>query len=570
MQTIHKLPPYLINILKAWEIVERPASVIKELIENSLDAWANNILVEIKNWWKDFIKVEDDWSWIIKEDLPLSIERYATSKIKDENDLQSINSYWFRWEALAAISEVSRFKIISKFIESEENIAFQLIKENNKIDIKPIWVNFDHWTQVIVEDLFYNTPVRRKFLKSSKTEEKYIREIFLNFAIVNFDKNFKLKIDWKVVYNLFWKESLMDRIYEIYPNQWHKHFKIVENWWWDYNIYWVISDSSLTFLSPDNIKIFVNKRPITDKIIKKAILEAYYRQLPHGEYPFAILFLEINPRLLDVNVHPRKLEVKFLDSGSVYNFVYKSIVTIFETDKISSSNLSVYAFKSTSFNFWNNLDLDFSKNIFVNRSLDTYNKKEINIRDFNLRIIWQLRNTYIILEDNDNMYIVDQHALAERVKFEKLKKDWLDWKVNSYILLNPLNIDIWKNVDFLDKKIEKLSNLGFDIWWLWWNKIVVYSVPEVLNIYKIDLNLLIPKLLDLDIEEISLEKVLDQIWATKACKTSIKAWQKLSYQEMENLIKEWFEYIKGQFVCQHWRPSFVKIPKNNIEDMFDR
>lgn len=577
---IHKLPQHLINKLKAWEIVERPASVVKELIENSLDAEWKNINIEILDWWKKLIKVEDDGIWISKEDLPLTIERYATSKINSEEDLERILTYWFRWEALAAISEVSKFKIQSKI--EEGYIWYELVKVGKTVSIKPFPFPKEHWTIVYVEDIFYNVPVRRKYLKSKQTEEKYIRQTIINFALSNYNIWFKFISDKKVIFNFSSVDSLFDRIKQIYGEDIVKNLKPVENYIgedWQLKVYWFVSDSSLTFSSSDNMIIFVNKRPIQDKLLKKAVMQAYYRQIAPNEYPFVLLFLEINPNLVDVNVHPRKLEVKFKDPGSVFNFVYNSLISVFEENKINiwviknfdkeiKNNFKINNLKNQG-KVW--LNLDFSKKV-VNQTEIAWEEKnqdkQVSISWFNLKIIWQLWNTYILLEDNENLYIVDQHALAERIIFEKLRDEVLRKWLNPKILFTPVSIEISNLVNDLDEKIKKLNKWGFDVWLLWENKLVLYAVPEVLEKYKIDLKKLIFKLLTL--ERIDLNIILDEIWATKACKAAIKAWDKLSYLEMKKLIEDWFEYIKWQFVCQHGRPSFVKIDKENIEKLFDR
>ncbi len=621
MQRILPLPEYLINRLKAGEVVERPFSVVKELVENSLDAWAQNIVVEVKDWGKKLIKVQDDGIWIAPQDLPLTIQRYATSKISSEKDLYSILTYGFRWEALAAIAEVSRFRMVTKekitedgekitedrwwyqkigkqmmsedgdkyhrqwagrphtisFVDSDgSNVWYKLEKIWNDVKISPVAVNFNHWTVVYVEDLFYNVPARAKFLKSSKTEEKYIYDWLVSLALANPSVWFKYIKDGKVIFDLKPSSDLFSRIKDIYPS-WQKHFKIVENKTWFWHLYGVVSDAKLTFLSPDYIRIFVNKRYIQDKIVKKSILEAYYRQLPHNEYPFAILFLDLNPSFVDVNVHPRKIEVKFEDPGSVYNFVKSSIERVFEDEKISTVDVHKFNFftkeSKNDFNLtsksWKQvLSLEFENKISVPNEWKSNRDFQIKLWENDLQIIWYLWNTYILLQDKDNFYIVDQHALAERIKFEKLKQQVQQKWFVSHILLQPLTMQI----DLLDlePKIAKLSQFGFDIWLIWKNKIVVYAVPQVFDQYKIDLNLLLTKLLTLPPERINLEKILDEIWASKACKTSIKAWDKISLEEMKNLIEEGFEYIKWQFVCQHWRPSFVRLSKEDIEGLFDR
>ena len=569
---IKKLSQHIINKLKAWEIVERPASVVKELVENSLDANAKNIVVEVIDWWKKLIKVSDDWMWISKQDLPMTIERYATSKISSYEDIEKILTYWFRGEALAAISEVSKFKIISK--TTEEDIAWQLKKIGKDIKLLPSSVGFQHWTVVYVQDLFYNVSVRRKYLKSWKTEFHYIKSLMLNYALTNENIWLKLISEWKKIYDFPIVSNLWDRVLDIFWEDIFRNLLYFENYKNKIKVYGFAWNSQLSFQNSDNIYLFVNKRPVNDKILKKAILQAYYRQIPPGEYPFIILYLEVDPLLVDVNVHPRKLEVRFKDSNSIYNFVYNSISDILWKEKISFVSLDdVKVSKENEYKAeLTKLPLNFSSDVSIspkNNNLEFDSWDEVNnVLDF--KIIWQLWNSYILLEDESNLYIVDQHALAERIIFEKIKKDIKKSWLKPTPLLSPLILELplhFTNSQ-IEEKIKKLNELGFDIWLIWDRKITIWSVPSVFSKYKIEISKLVIDLLWES--EININKLLDHIWATKACKAAIKAWDKLSFEEMKKLIEDWFEYISWQFVCQHWRPSFVKIPKEKIDKMFDR
>lgn len=569
---IKKLSQHIINKLKAWEIVERPASVVKELIENSLDANAKNIVVEVIDWWKKLIKVSDDWMWISKQDLPMTIERYATSKISSYEDIEKILTYWFRGEALAAISEVSKFKIISK--TTEEDIAWQLKKIGKDIKLLPSSVGFQHWTVVYVQDLFYNVSVRRKYLKSWKTEFHYIKSLMLNYALTNENIWLKLISEWKKIYDFPIVSNLWDRVLDIFWEDIFRNLLYFENYKNKIKVYGFAWNSQLSFQNSDNIYLFVNKRPVNDKILKKAILQAYYRQIPPGEYPFIILYLEVDPLLVDVNVHPRKLEVRFKDPNSIYNFVYNSISDILWKEKISFVSLDdVKVSKENEYKAeLTKLPLNFSSDVSIsskNNNLEIDSWDEVNnVLDF--KIIGQLWNSYILLEDESNLYIVDQHALAERIIFEKIKKDIKKSWLKPTPLLSPLILELplhFTNSQ-IEEKIKKLNELGFDIWLIWDRKITIWSVPSVFSKYKIEISKLVIDLLWES--EININKLLDHIWATKACKAAIKAWDKLSFEEMKKLIEDWFEYISWQFVCQHWRPSFVKIPKEKIDKMFDR
>jgi len=600
---IHKLPEYVINRLKAWEIVERPSSILKELIENSIDAQAKHIEITINDWWKSLLSVQDDWTWIELSDMDLLLERYATSKIQTDEDLNNITSYWFRGEALASISEVSKITIITKTKYAQIGTKLQKKWQDIITSHTPVW--FEHWTIIEIEDLFYNVPARQKFLKSAQTEYFYCYSYFVNIALQHIDKHLTLKKNNRMIFNLE-PTNLLDRITDIYKQDWKKNLKefdVVSNY---VHFYWVVSDPVLHFWSSENIKIYVNWRPIQDKIIKKALMDAYSRQISPWEYPFAILKIEIDPKNLDVNVHPSKLQVRFADSQQIFQLVYNTISETLWRNKISHQTQHYikdnqqYLYTE---NQWlnnqnlNNIDSNFWKNIesksFISQQMELFNeaikitnitnssnqslfwinsntyewnvsKKFFNEEIWEFKIIWQLRNSYIILESQDSLYYVDQHALAERITFETMKKEQ---NLNPEPLLQPIKYEI-TNVPNLSEKIEELNKLWFEITLLWENVIVIYSIPKIFVTNPIDFMKLFNHVLYL--EKISFELLLDWIYATKACKTSIKAWNKLSIPQMEQLINDWFEKIPGMFVCQHWRPFFVRIEKREIDWFFDR
>jgi len=569
---IKKLPKNIINILSAGEVVERPYSVVKELVENSIDAQADQIEVLIEKWWKSSIIVKDNGFWISKQDLPAVIEEYATSKISNIEDIYQLSSFGFRWEAMSTISEVSKFKIISK--TKNDDIAYKLEKIEQKVDIEPISTNFENGTEVYVQDLFYNVPVRQKFLKSEQTEFKYIQDLFINFAIKNFDIWFKLFHNWKLIKNFPKASSLLERVRDIFPKDWEQNYLFLEHSDSIYNINWIIWKSILKFNS-SMIKIFVNWRPVKDKIIQKAIMQAYSRWLEPWMYPFAILFLDVKPDLVDVNVHPRKEEVKFIDPNSIFQLVKNEISKLIEwwnaswwlEKKSNYVNFQKVANKPSKINWqeiqqvqWNKLDLDFQQNVSTQ---DGFFQTEETQSD--IKIIGQLFDSYILFSKWEDFYIVDQHAVAERIIFEKMRNEYK--KEDISLLSVPLTFEIKEKID---DKIKKLQEIGFDIDYFWENKVIVYAIPKVLEKYKIDISSLLNALLYSKLEDLSINKMLEQVLATRSCKAAIKANHKLSFLEMQQLIEDGLKYIDGFFVCQHGRPSVVKLTKQDIDGFFDR
>ena len=572
MTKIQKLPKNIVNILSAWEVVERPYSVIKELVENSIDAQATEIILEVEKWWNELIKVIDNGIWINKDELKLTIQEYATSKINKIEDIYNIHSFWFRWEALSTISEVSKFTLQSK--TKSENIWYEIIKMAWQVEIKPISLNFEHGTIIVVQDLFYNVPVRKKFLKAPQTEFKYIDDIFLKFAIRYFDKSFKLIHNKKIIKDFSKQSSLLERTKQIYPSSWEENFIFIEHKDENYNIYGIIWKSILKFNS-NMIKLFVNNRSIKNNIIQRAIMQAYNRWLEPWLYPFAVLFIYVKPDLVDVNVHPRKEEVKFIDPWSIYNLVYKLVKENIESKEWLKKQSSYIDFQKTANKtFQNRLSIQDIKKVWevLNKEDKKENNLELNFTQSlyssweqrqieDIKIIWQIFDSYILFQKEEDFYIMDQHAVAERIIFEKMRKEF-DASKQS-LLSVPLSFDIKEDID-----LEKFQKLGFDISYFWKNKLIVYSVPQILEKYNIDLSNLLNNLIYS--KDIDLDKVLEQVFATKSCKAAIKANHKLSFVEMEQLIKDALKYIDWFFVCQHGRPSIVQLSKHDIDKFFDR
>ncbi len=605
--SIHKLPDYVINRLKAWEVVQRPASLLKELVENSLDAEATKLEITINDWGKSLLALEDNGTGIELSDMDLLLERYATSKIESEKDLYSLESYGFRGEALASISEVSKITVLTKTQYAE--IWTKLVRRGNENLISHLPVPFEHGTFIRVEDLFYNVPARLKFLKSAQTEFYYCYNYFIDVALYHYDKAFILKKNDKLVFDLKPSRELSTRILDIFKKD--RSEKLIPLAYKEdsLKITGVVSDPTLRFGSAENIKIYVNSRPVQDKIIKKAIMDAYSRQITPGEYPLVILMLEIDPQEVDVNVHPAKLQVKFMNSQQIYRAVYQSILQLLGNHKIGSVGNEFFGKqgelqqKSDFSSFWQaqreshfsqtdfsgliegvhlgeeqvqSREKPFSTSLFSPQenvsfshfgSLDEHRKEQeffFHQEIWEYQILGQLWNMYIALQADDALYLIDQHALAERIAFEKMK---IEKDLSSEPLLQPLKFEITQ-VANLEEKIEELNQLWFDIWMLGENVIAIYALPKVFVVYPIDMGALLNYVLYLD--EISFDHILDGIYATKACKASIKAGHKLSYLQMEQLVADGFSMIPWMFVCQHGRPFFVKMDKKHIDGLFDR
>ena len=577
---IRRLPEYLINRLKAGEIVERPASLLKELLENSLDAGADEIIVTINDGGKNLISVQDNGSGIELSDMDLLFERYATSKIYSEQDLYNLHSYGFRGEALASIAEVSKTSVISKTAYAEIGTKLTKVAGQNTTRHQP--VGFAHGTIVTVEDLFYNVPARLKFLKSAQTEFFYCYNYFVDVALYHHDKYFIFKKNEKIVFDLPPTDGLFDRIQDVFKKDRSSNLHTVEYQDDTITVQGYVSDSQLRFGSAEHIRLYVNSRPVQDKIIKKALMDVYHRQITPGEYPFAFLMIESTSGTVDVNVHPRKLEVKFADPGKMYDIIFQSVQKSLRDNRITTVDQPMNASPSWTGNFQQQssgytpttsqsggFDFAMQETVHLPQNFDHQETPEFWNQELgNYKIVGQARNMYIILQSDQGLFYIDQHALAERIAFEKMKKNIeTKFHLEPELLLQPMTLEV-QQIANIEDKIDQLNELGFDCALISENKIVIYAIPQIFVLYRVDIQTLFNHILYLP--QISYDHILDKIFASKACKISIKAGDSLSYQEMQHLVQEWFTAISGMFVCQHGRPFFVKVEKKDIDKVFDR
>lgn len=588
--SIKKLPQYLINQLKAWEIIERPASIVKELIENSLDAWATSIQIELAQWWKERIIVRDNWVGVSQEELPKMIERYATSKIHEADDLYSLSSYGFRGEALSAIAEVSSFSVHSKVTSSD--LWYEIKKIWSDYTVSPVAFSWNQGTHVIVDQLFADIPVREKYLKSQATEWKYIRQLIVAYTLIHYDKEWVVVHNGKRVFALNPCKGLAKRASELFQSARENKMYPFEYKDQQLHCWWLRGDASLHFPSNQYIYCVVNGRAVTDKLLRKAILKAYSRQIVPWTYPFVVLFVEVDPTLVDVNVHPRKMEVTFLDPWSIFNLVKHTIQNSLGDQKISYSAFTKSPIYSAPTNNrwvskWSSEKIihwikQFGEVRSRSRSVQTSliaqelsgedsQLSELKIWEYMVQIIGQYKDMYIIAQSNEWMILIDQHALAERVTFEKMRNFVKETWFTSEILLTPLTLE-W-SLDVAREGI--LTRIWFDISKLSDHRAVVYAVPEIFQRYSMDLWLILQCVEWLDTNQNTdpyevFSLILDEILGMKACKASIKAWQRLNILEMEQLIRDATGIIEGLFVCQHGRPSAVLIPNSDIDTLFDR
>lgn len=411
MAKIIKLDKNLANQIAAGEVVERPASVIKELVENSIDAWATQIKVEIFEWWTKKIIVWDNWFWIEKEDLALLWEKHSTSKIKNLEDLYNVMTFWFRWEAISSISSVSNMEIFSKSVNEVFWNSLKIISWDKQ---KITQISQNDGTKIIVENLFYNTPARLNYLKTTRTEQNHIQNYLYEVSLAYPNVWFEFSADWKNIFKFKEKEDLKTRIYNIYWKDLAENLLNVK-----FEMIWVeisgyISDPKISFQNRQRQNLFVNKRPIKSHIIAKAINDAYNRFIPHWMNPAYVLNIEVDPTSVDVNVHPRKQEVRFENEQNIFRAVYHaveeklnnvSLLNIQKSDesnhhKLLNSQLNILEKKESYYTGSGTKFKSYSpyKNININPSQwKIWQAIEFSkeILDPNVKIVWRFCEDYV-------------------------------------------------------------------------------------------------------------------------------------------------------------------------------
>ncbi|MCA9382303.1 DNA mismatch repair endonuclease MutL [Candidatus Dojkabacteria bacterium] len=580
MSTIIKLPKDIINQIAAGEVVERPASIIKELVENSIDANATGIEINLTSDEEGIdLEVIDDGKGMTEEELKLAFESHTTSKIGSIKDLENIHTLGFRGEALASIASVSKVEISTKTKDSAT--GYKLNIDGGKFS-NIVKVTGNNGTSIKIKDIFYNVPARKKFLKSYRTEVSHIYQILTQIALANPSIGFRITNNGKEVYNLYKNESLETRIKAI-SNINTEELITVHN---ESNIKisgFIVHPKQMTDRRKDQF-VFVNKRPIQDRTVSKAIYEGYRGYIMQGKHPSFFIFIEIKPGEVDVNVHPRKSEVRFLNNNEVFTSVKNSITTSLakymqekQVENLNIDNRS-YKFREPSSN-QNHRYGSFQKSI-SNQQVITFQKAPVS---FNPRIkdkidldvtetidnIFQIFNTYIVIEKSDEIMFIDQHAAAERITFEAIKSKRKN-EIVSYLISQSIELKPEEKIVIIDNA-EVLDNLGFQVEDSGGNSLLIKTVPE--DIKNSNLEKLFSEIAnEFMVQNRDIKKVKDineHIIATLSCHTSIRAGMKLDMFRINKLIEDLMK-CDNPYSCPHGRPIIWNLSKYELEKNFKR
>lgn len=605
---IKVLDKHVADKIAAGEVIDRPVSIIKELLENSLDADATSIAIEIKNGGKTYIRVTDNGCGIPAEEVELAFKRHATSKITAAEDLDAIETLGFRGEALASICAVARVELITKTADSK--MGRKVVIEGSEV-LENSAIGCPDGTTITVRDLFYNVPARSKFLATDSAETRRIVDMVSRIALSYGDVKISLTSGSSKVFSTRGNGNILNNIMSIYGSEMGRDLIPVEKNMSGFVLKGFVS-SPATSAPSRNKQIFcVNGRIISSSVLEKALDDAYREKLFHGRFPIAFLFLAMPPEKLDVNVHPTKKEVRFDDDYEVRDFVAGAVKEALSAkEAVPKATPKLYEKPDQGVQY------DFSSikkeaeevrveekvsPITVDRILPTEEKiiksnEEVDIKnilstmrekavediklmpaepsrrpfDFDeLSTIGTIFNTYIIAADEDSFYLIDQHAAHERVFYERLLSEYNSEEKKRQTLLMPLNFNVSAQITFTEEIwLEKVSSMGYDIEFFGNNTYLVREIPAFMDLDEAEsfLNDMFKELEDKP--DLTNKKALDRL-ITRSCKSAVKGGDRLDAHEIDALIKDLKSCI-NPFSCPHGRPTFIRMTKYEIEKLFKR
>lgn len=599
---IKLLDEMTINKIAAGEIIEKPASVVKELVENSIDANSNHIIVEVKNGGKDYIRVTDNGEGIKSNQIELAFLRHSTSKISNIEDLNSIYSLGFRGEALASIGMVSKVELLTRTEDSLKGLKVLLkegVVENKELVGCPIG------TSMIIKDLFYNVPVRQKFLKSDIVEGNLISDVVYKLALGNPKASFKYIKDNKTILKTPGSGELSSNIYSILGKDFVDNLEYFTYTNSNISIKGFLSNNTFHRGNRKHQYIYVNNRWVKNDEITKTIESCYKTLIPINKYPVFIIYIDIKPSIIDINIHPTKEEIKFANQDEINSLIRKitynkinKIVTIpnVEITKIDAKDEQIDFLDSPNSKTDIKIQDDVKKyendyknnepNVVYEKIIDepntSYNvyKDSANSIDEHLKIsdvindanfVGILFNTYIILENRkfNEFYIIDQHAAHERIMYEKFMEEYKNEMVIVQRLFTPYIIELsGSEMDIVINNIELFKRLGFELEEFGINTIMIRGVPLVFG--KPSLKELFLNILDNIRNELNSNYDINIAKIAKlACSQAIKGGDVISQIEVKGLLNQ-LQKVQNPYTCPHGRPVIIKMSKRELEKEFKR
>lgn len=586
MGKIHILDEETINKIAAGEVIERPASIVKELVENSIDAGATAISIEIQEGGKSYINVSDNGCGIMKEDTEQVFFRHATSKINDSGDIGGISTLGFRGEAMASIAAVAEVELLTK-AEEDASGSHVIIKGGKLVQNKSI--GYPTGTSVTVRNLFFNTPARLKFLKSDISEQGAIVDIIEKLAMTNTGISMKLTVNNKVVLHTPGNGDLLSVILCIYGKNIAGAMLLLEYSNDIISIEGYIGKPEIARGNSTYMTFSVNNRYIKNRMLSEAVKQAYKTLLMNNRYPFSIININIKSEMTDVNVHPTKQEVKFSDERAVFNTLYLAVKNCLSSSSLiyeylenmpESQEIPPAAFENR--NSYQPPQVSFDQLSFGKEAaapqIESYKKQydydrkpEAHRNQFNnqISIIGQLFGTYILGQKDDVFYLIDQHAAHERIMFEYIKEKYNEKSISVQELMMPIIIELSpaEKVLYVENSLI-FQNLGFEIEWFGEGTLAIRAVPILMG--EPCTGEFFNNILDsLKESGSSTSSPLESIIISMACKNSIKAGDTITPEEISVLLERLMN-TSQPYTCPHGRPTIITMSKYELEKKFKR
>lgn len=556
------------ELIAAGEVIERPLSALKELIENSIDAGSAKITIELKNGGHSRIAITDDGCGMSRDDVLTSLQRFATSKIKKIDDLEHLTTLGFRGEALPSIAAVSKMEIFTN--DNSGNLGTHLYIEGGKI-LTNKETALPKGTKIIVDDLFFNIPARRKFQKASTTEFTQIFNLVYKFALYYKNIHFVMTHNDKEVLNLPYQLDNLTK-FSRFLKQDNDIFTAVEAQSSYLKINGFISSPAFTKKNKDGQIIFINGRIIKPNLINQAINDAYSQFTERGQFSFALLFIDIDPKEIDVNVHPAKSEVRFSDTSLVYKAVFNTVLQkLKQTSKPLARDFEFSAYQSGGYSY--NKQSSYQD---MTMPLDYGEEETLGARASGVtekpEIFGQINQTYAFGVINNEIILIDTHAAHERINYEYFKNRLTSKDAGNQKLLTPVTIELTKDQqNILNKEKEIFEKLGFEIEEFGQDSFIVRAVPQKLETENIKtfLTELLTELEDEYFKYKSADETTDNLIKSIACKASLKSGKQLNYYEIKRLFED-LNKTQIPSNCPHGRPTFVKFGNKELGKMFKR
>ena len=583
----------MINQIAAGEVVDRPASIVKELLENSLDAGALSISIAAERGGVKRIRVSDNGSGIEQDDLELALARHATSKVNEFDDLFRVSTLGFRGEALPSIAAVSRLSLRSRTAESEN--GWQVTCEGGGEVTKPAPVAHDIGTTVEVQDLFYNTPARRKFLRTENTELKYLDSVIRQLALARFSVELRFQHNERPPWHCrpgVDDASELQRVARVCGSAFAENTLRIEHIASDLRLSGWLGLPTFSRSQRDIQHFFVNGRAVKDKTIGHAVRRAYDDVLYHGRHPAFVLYLELDPFAVDVNVHPAKHEVRFRDNRAVHDFLYRSLHRVIADS--TKTRLAVTASEDQAASIPFSAPIQTSAPLKVREQMSAYwqlhgspqhnvalesisphaepviAKDEGDIPPLGYALA-QLKGIYILAENRDGLILVDMHAAHERVTYEQMKKQMHEHALASQPLLVPVTFSVTQGeADLAEENCQQFTEIGYELTRMGDETLAIRKVPELLK--DADHAQLIRDMLADMAEHQTRERAQDRInelLSTAACHSAVRAHRILTVAEMNHLLRE-MEQTDRADQCNHGRPTWKQVSMNELDKWFLR